>query len=418
MNTVSIVGSVSRRAGGLFESVRRLHRELLTREGVNGARSSMDVDIRVQVLSLRDEFTAADLNAWAPVSVHLSSRFGPPAFGYAPGLIRQLLTLAPDLAHVHGLWQFTSLATLVWHRKTHKPYLVSPHGMLDPWALRHSRCRKVLGWLAYERAHLSSARCIRALCEAEAKAIRGLGLTNPICVIPNGVDLPPGPGKAGEYSRHTRCSSACNGLARNRKVLLYLGRIHPKKGLSNVLKAWVKVRVPPEWALVIAGWDQARHEAELKQLASELDIRWSDGIPQPNSVGSLFFAGPQFGAAKDDWLRHCDAFILPSYSEGMPMAVLEAWAYAKPVLMTPQCNLPDGFAVGAALCISPTPDSIASGLRELFELQNSARERMGRSGRALVSTCFTWPKVAGDLRAVYDWMTGAGPKPSCILSHR
>lgn len=146
-------------------------------------------------------------------------------------------------------------------------------------------------------------------------------------------------------------------------------------------------------------------------------IRWSDVRGAPNLDVSLLFPGPQFGASKDYWLRQCDAFILPSLSEGIPMAVLEAWAYAKPVVMTPQCNLAEGFAAESALCIYPEPGPIAAGLRELFRLNTSTRERMGSRGLALVSSRFAWPQVAAELKSVYHWMTGAGPKPDCVLTH-
>ena len=99
------------------------------------------------------------------------------------------------------------------------------------------------------------------------------------------------------------------------------------------------------------------------------------------------------------------------------MTILEAWARGKLVLMTPQCNLPEGFAAGAALCIDPEPDAIAAGLRELFSLENPTREQMGLSGLALVSRRFAWPQIASELRAVYYWMTGVGPKPDCVSLH-
>ena len=136
--------------------------------------------------------------------------------------------------------------------------------------------------------------------------------------------------------------------------------------------------------LAIAGWDQGGHEGELKRLATELEIPWADarstkledpqplsrptgeggalatgeGSANPSSIfhlpssklPSVVFLGPQFGEAKAACYRNCDAFILPSFSEGLPMVILEAWAYGKPVLMTPQCNLPGGFADDIAEC--------------------------------------------------------------------
>jgi poly(glycerol-phosphate) alpha-glucosyltransferase len=200
------------------------------------------------------------------------------------------------------------------------------------------------------------------------------------------------------------------------KLLLYLGRMHPKKGLSNLLRAWAKLRGSEDWVLAVAGWDQAGHEAELKRLASELEIYWADKRSQPHCPASVLFLGPQFATAKKALLARCDAFILPSFSEGVPMAVLEAWSYAKPVLMTPQCNLPEGFAAHAAIEIESEPDAIADGLKELFRANTSTLGEIGSRGRALVASHFAWPKIAADLKKVYYWMVGGGSKPDCILT--
>lgn len=138
----------------------------------------------------------------------------------------------------------------------------------------------------------------------------------------------------------------------------------------------------------------------------------------------MFFLGPQFGAEKDACYRNCDAFILPSYSEGLPMAVLEAWAYAKPVLMTPECNLPEGFTANAAIrieqvgrdtpCAQGLAFTIEAGLSELIRLPPSALRTMGDNGRSLVASRFTWPKIAQDMKSVYDWTLGGGTKPTCV----
>jgi glycosyltransferase involved in cell wall biosynthesis len=438
MNTVSIVGSVSRRAGGLFESVRRLHQALLGHNLKNenfrpkapapklgkGSEARPDPHVSVKVLSLSDQFTETDLDVWDPVPVHPFKITGPRAFGYAPGLSRELRSLKPQLLHVHGLWQFTSLAALSWRRQSGRPLLISPHGMLDAWALRNSRLKKLIGWLAYERSHLKSATCIRALCQAEANSIRTLGLTNPICVIPNGVDLPNWPlqkpkTENRKIEKHDEVLAAnFNFLAASlpkRKVLLYLGRIHPKKGLANLLRAWGRTPQRKEWVLVIAGWDQGGHQAELKSLATNLRIHWADAGSSPESGISVFFVGPQFGAAKHQWFQRCDAVILPSFSEGLPMGVLEAWAHAKPILMTPQCNLPEGFLAGAAFSILPQPDAIVVGLDRLFRTDHQVLEAMGSRGLAIVSARFAWPKIAAELKSVYYWMAGIAPKPECVL---
>ncbi|MBA3834120.1 MAG: glycosyltransferase family 4 protein, partial [Chthoniobacterales bacterium] len=130
---------------------------------------------------------------------------------------------------------------------------------------------------------------------------------------------------------------------------------------------------------------------------------------------SVIFLGPQFGEAKASCYRHCDAFVLPSFSEGLPMVVLEAWAYAKPVLMTPECNLPEGFAAQAALRVGTTVEDIKEELEALFAAPEVALTEIGKRGRELVENRFAWKRIAAQVKITYEWMLGGGSKPGCFF---
>jgi len=384
-----IISSISRNAGGLFESVRHLGLSL------------HQVGVGVDVFSCSDRFSNDDISQWLPLIPQVFPNRGPDAFGYASGLYGSLVRAEYDIAHCHGIWMYPSVANLMASRCRRIPYLVSPHGMLDPWAVRNSRWKKVLAANLYENAHLRGASCIRALCSSELEATRTYGLKNPVCVIPNGIHLP---------TQSSFCEAPWAGkVADGKKVLLYLGRIHPKKGLVNLLKAWKNCQADgnsrglAEWTLVVAGWDQGGHEAELKTLATDLGIG-----PE------VLFVGPQFDEAKQACYHHADAFVLPSFSEGLPMVVLEAWAHRLPVIMTPQCNIPEGFAAGAAINVETTVADISRGLQELAGMTSAERQAMGERGMQLVQERFTWTKIAGDLKAVYEWILGGGNPPACV----
>lgn len=413
MKIAFVTASVSRKAGGLHESVRRL------------AQSMEASASRIEVLGLQDEHTDADVANWASLPVRAFDVIGPKQLGYAPALASALESSDVSLVMSHGLWMYPSAAVCRWHKRTSRPHIVHPHGMLDPWAVRNSRWKKRIAEVLYEYSHLESSACIRALCQSEARAIRDYGLTNPIAIIPNGIDLPDA-----DHGPPTIDHGPLTKLkASGRKVLLYLGRIHPKKGLVNLLRAWKSVVSSPasrglasEWTLALAGWDQEGHEADLEQLATSLNLRWSDARAQhlENSPLStlnfqLLFLGPQFGSDKASCYHNCDAFILPSYSEGLPMVVLEAWAYSRPVLMTPECNLPEGFAANAAVSIETNPDSIARGLAELLRLPAFDLGAIGARGRSLVADRFSWPKIAAEMKQVCEWALGAGTKPTCLI---
>jgi poly(glycerol-phosphate) alpha-glucosyltransferase len=334
-----------------------------------------------------------------------------------------------DLAYCAALWKYPSWAVLNWQKKTNKPIVVAPHGSLDAWALNNSRWKKRLASWLFKQEQLERATCFRALCTAEADAIRSYGLKQRIEIIPNGVELPEGSFKFQDLSLQ----------AQGKKMLLFLGRIHPKKGLVNALRAWAEIRNSPsairdsaEWQFVIAGWDQGGHEAELKALCAELGLRTAMGFahggtestegqnlklnsyklktpsPEAEDADILFF-GPAFGEEKEALFRSADALILPSFSEGLPMSVLEAWAYGLPVVMTPECNLPEGFASHAALEIRSgeggrqgSDFSFQQGLRTLLEIADQERSAMGMRGRRLVEAKFTWQKVAAQMRALYE----------------
>jgi glycosyltransferase involved in cell wall biosynthesis len=385
-----VTGSISRQAGGLMDSARR------------EAAALADRGHAVEVFATDDSDSALDLLQWTPLQVRLFQRAGPARFSYGRGLSQALLDADLDVLLSHGLWRYTSIAAFQWSKELGRPYMVSPHGMLQPWALQNSRLRKKLAALFFEDRHLKHAACIRALCEAEADAIRNYGMKNPIAVIPNGIDLPelgasipPAP-----WSHVPGFSEA--------KVVLSLGRLHPKKNLMALLNAWKSLRESSasdegEWRLAIAGWNEANYEKELKQHVKEL------GLGE-----HVWFAGPLFGDAKTAAYRNAKAFAIPSRSEGLPMVVLEAWSFALPVLMTPECNLPEGIAAGAALAMNVGTESIAEALRELVSLTPERRSQMGAAGRALCAERFQWSQIATATEEIFLWIRGEAAKPSFV----
>jgi poly(glycerol-phosphate) alpha-glucosyltransferase len=177
MKTLCVLESVSRADGGIFEAERALQSALAEGEGVD-----------VRVVGVRDEFTDVDLAKWGSLRPRVAALRGPVGFGYAPGLA-DLLDADVNLAYAATLWKYPSWAVLNWQKKTRKPVVVAPHGSLDAWALNNSRWKKrVAAWL-FKDEQLRRATCFRALCAAEADAIRAYGLRQRIEVVPNGVEL-------------------------------------------------------------------------------------------------------------------------------------------------------------------------------------------------------------------------------------
>lgn len=416
MHSICLLESVSRADGGIFEAECALQRELFLGQGV-----------QVDVVGLEDRFTMQDVARWLPLKANAVKTSEPRALGYSRDLLAALDPKA-DLLYAATLWKYPSWAALQWAERTGKPMMAAPHGSLDAWALRNAAWKKRIAAALFKNNQLRKAACIRALCQSEADAIRAYGLTNPIAIIPNGVDLPEGEKVEGEKWKAERLegiqASTLDVGRSTPRTLLFLGRIHPKKGLVNLLRGFKKALDSrpstldsAPWQIVIAGWDQGGHEAELIQLCEELGLTLeSRGTRGEGRVteASVFFNGPAFGDEKKSLLRSADAFVLPSFSEGLPMSVLEAWSYRLPVVMTPECNLPEGFAADAALRIETGVERIAQGLNSLFSMNSSDLEAMGSKGRALVEERFTWKTVAAQMREVYDWMLGGGAAPGYV----
>ncbi|WHZ30324.1 MAG: glycosyl transferase, group 1 [Nitrospira sp.] len=381
-----LAASISSSAGGIFAAM------------LGQCKALHDIfQANIQVFGLDDARSSKDAHSWKPLTTCTFTVKGPVSFGYSPDLFQALQATKLDLVHVHGLWMYPSLANLQLSKRRHCPYIISPHGMLDPWALRNSAWKKRLAKFFYEETHLRGAACIHAVSRSEARSIREYGLSNPICVVPNGVDL---------ISDTASCKP---GTSTDEMELLYVGRLHPKKNLRTLLYAWQEIcrrgnNNVRRWKLTITGWDQNGHQAELKELAYQLGVD-----------GSVRFSGPQYGAEKDATFSAAQAFILPSLSEGLPMAVLEAWSHGLPVLITPECNLPEAFEVGAGIQIGNDSTTIADGLAQLFDMEDEARRAMGKRGRELVNARFTWSNIARQMYSVYRWILGVGAKPDCVV---
>jgi len=384
-----VTAYVSHRGGGLSEVVKNLAVNLPGR-GCS----------RLQVYALEDPSEHQDESLWRGASLRTFVPRESTAFLYSPEMAQALFRDTDEILHEHGMWLYPSCACRAWSRKTGRPYVVSPHGSLEPWALRNSPWKKhIAAWL-YENRNLAGAACLHALNESEVRSIRAYGLTNPIAVIPNGVSLP---ASAGDHPK----DATVFGVEDGKKVLLFLGRLHPKKGLLNLIRAWQHVadsaREP--WHLAVAGWNEGNYEQEVRALVKHLGIE-----------NSVTFIGPQYGPAKAAAFQNASAFVLPSFSEGQPVAVLEAWASKLPVLMTPECNLTIGYESTAAIRITPDPAGISAGLGELFAMSSAMRRDMGERGRLLAKDHFNWPIVCDQFVQLYKWLLGGGSRPAFVLA--
>ncbi len=350
----------SRRNGGVFEAV-VAQASLLQRLGASPI-----------VFALAQRDSDEDLRRFGDLPVVLVRQGGPALLGSGPAMTRRLLEARLDCLHLHGIWQLVSAAGANWARRTGKPYLISPHGMLDPWILSHGRLKKAAARLVYERRSWRAARLFHALTAREAGDIAAATGRDNVTVIPN--SAPP----ADQAQISARAAE-----------IAYLGRIHPKKNLLALVAAWdsLGAKLPSEARLTIAGWGEPGDVAALE--ARLVGVR------------NARFIGPVFGKAKRDLLHRARFTVLPSLSEGLPMAMLESWAASCPTLMSEACNLPEGFAAGAALDCGTGVASIATAIELALALPDEDLRRMADAAQHLAATRFGAATVAQAWAAAY-----------------
>lgn len=345
-----LTARVSRLGGGVFEAV--VHHAALLREA--GA--------KVHVFGLADAFADNDRERLAGCEVVTVPVLGPGQVGYAPKLVDALVGADLDLLHLHGIWMYPSAAGASWARQTGRPYVISPHGMLDPWITSRGRWKKALARSGYERRSWRAASAFHALTEREATDISAEAGAVTSVVIPN-----PGP-------------QVTDAPPKDRAPHFgYIGRIHPKKNLVALIDAWQMLadagRLPEGAMLTLAGWGE---DGDVDALYLRLET----------APDSIRFVGPIFGGEKDALLSTSRFMVLPSLSEGLPVAALEAWAAGTPMLISEECNLPEGFEAGAAIDCGMSAETIAAAIAKALDMTGTQWNEMACAATALAGGPF------------------------------
>ncbi len=290
--------------------------------------------------------------------------------------------------HIHGLWEGSTQLAAAAARKAGIPYIVSAHGMLDPWALANKRWKKLAYSALFEWKNVRGAACLHALTKAEASDYRRFGCKGPIAVIPNGVEADKNADPTYFLDTYPQ--------AQGRKVVLFLGRIHFKKGVDLLVKAWSEIADQhPAALLVLAGPDSEETLSKIQET-----------VGRANLQDRVLFTGMLDAPMKWSALAAATCFVLPSYSEGLSVAVLEALSMGVPVILSAECHLPQVAEHGAGWLVQTTTESVAQALE--IALASSAEERgqIGQRARDLAEREFSWSSVASRMAEVYRWING------------
>ena len=317
-----------------------------------------------------------------------------------------------DLIQMQSMWAPAYHKVAKIARSHNIPYIITPRGMLEPWSLSQSKWKKKLALWFYQMNDLKKAACIFTTAEMEAQHVRDLGVNVPMSVIPNGIET------AG-YA----CRTSMDGV---KKQILFLSRIHVKKGIEILIDAFRKVTEEglgetlevSDWSVVIVGNGESEYIDSLKRKVESLGMQECVKI-----------LPPVFGEAKTKLYQESSIFCLPSYSENFGMVIAEAMSCGVPAITTNgtpwQLLNGDCSTMGASLevlgenkrtgwCIDLSVDNLSNALKEAMSMSAEDLYEMGQRGNKLVNENFNYRSVAKKTKALYEWIINGGEKPSFV----
>lgn len=340
-------------------------------------------DVEIVALGKRPEWWAYK----TPVRAFDSSlvRYGLASLDYLTYL--RSISRTPAILHGHGVWRIANLFPLVIPERPDVHIVVSPRGMFSEWSWRHHAWVKQPFWYAMQLPALKKTHCFHATAHSELEDVRRLGFRQPVAVIPNGIRVP-----------------ASNRKNVKENTIVFLSRIHKKKGLELLVEAWRGLAPQfPAWSVKIAGAIDSDYAKNLV-----LNVQ-QEGIPR------IEFLGEVLGADKQALLSGASLFVLPSYSENFGIAVAEALAHGTPVITTNQTPWQELSSRGCGWCVSADQRSISDALREALSRGPDSLQEMGSIGRGWMENDFSWEAVTDMMQSTYAWLQGAGERPPCVF---
>lgn len=377
VKVVQIVSTIEREAAGPTYSVRKMCEAL----------AESNVDVTLHVLAKTKQ---TGQHRRYNVEAHQAWSF-PGALGISPGMRRRLKIEAQvaDIFHNNLLWMMPNYyaGTIVHQRKAR--LITSPRGALAPWAWQRSRWKKAIFWHLGQKDALLNAACLHATAQNEYQDIRRMGFNTPVALIPNGVDIP-------EYV----VRSARNG---QKKRLLFLGRIHPVKGVDMLLRVWSSMeRRFPEWELAIYGPDEGGYLREMKLLASEL------------SLERVKFGEAVYGDEKSKIYSSADLYILPTHTENFGLTVAEALAHGVPCIVTKGAPWNGMQEHHCGWWVDRTENVLRDALSEAMACTSHELQEMGARGRQWMKDEFSWQGIGEKMLITYQWLLDGGSVPDWV----
>lgn len=372
MRLVHVVPHINEEASGPSYSVPRLCQSL----------AECGNDVELMCLAARSEVPGVRVSVFEQWKLFQR-------FAVSPAFARALRTrsASADVVHNHSLWAMPNVAAGWAVPGSHARLVTSPRGTLSRWARARSKWVKRAIW-PFQRRVLFAADLLHATSEEEYSDIRAAGLTMPVAVIPNGVDIP---------------NQADVARSQERRTLLYLGRLHPVKGVDLLLGAWENLQFKhPEWRLLIAGRGEPAHEQGTRELARNLALQ------------RVEFVGAVYGDAKSEMYREADLFVLPSHTENFGMVVAEALAHGVPAVVSKNAPWQGLMAKDCGWWIDNSRESLARTLDLAMSLDTRDLRDKGRRGVEWMRSEFGWESIGRKMSDAYRWLLEGGEKPEWV----
>lgn len=383
MKILTFLTSISLKGGGPSRSVPMLVRGLA------------EIGVDITLMTVRSE----DMNIHAIKGTSAKLKVLEPGFSQQE-LEDFISTERFDIIQVQSMWDMRYHKLKILADKYHIPFIITPRGMLEPWSLLQKKWKKKLALILYQMRDLNTSACIYTTAEMEAMHIRDLGVKAPISVIPNGIETD-------GYA----CRISANEV---KKQVLFLSRIHVKKGIELLINAWQNLTKDfSEWQLLIVGNGEEEYINTLNRII--IEKRLEDCIK---------ILPPVFGSAKYKLYSESSLFVLPSYSENFGMVIAEALSCGVPVITTTDTpwELLNGVRSSMGVkaierlgwCIDLSVDNLEMALREAMSMDSHELFEMGQKGSKMIYQNFNYRNVACKSKLLYEWILGMREKPDFI----
>lgn len=302
----------------------------------------------------------------------------------------------PDIFHFHGVWMPDHLFVSNYALKHHIPYVINPRGDTEIARINYNKLKKFkkqIVWKLWSKKIVENAACIFVTSEQERDSIRLLGAKTPIAIIPNGIELDAFPKEV--VHNHD-----------DKKVMLFLSRVNPIKGIEYLIDAWEKLpeHLLSEWELHIAG------NSDPKDYIHTLKLK----VQSKNLQDCIRFLGPINGESKMRKYQDSNIFILPTLNENFGNVVAEAMMCECPVITTTNAPWRCLTDYNCGWWINLSIENLVKSMTEAMSLSDDERHELGKKSRQCITELFAAPAVAKKTMAVYKWVTGEGPKPEFV----